>query len=135
MKHQSSTSTEHTEKPRYPAWCSSYDTLLMGCKKLIGQPLKNHHGQPIGSLLSIMLDLQTGKISYAVLAYPASPLESPRLFAIPWHALVLDPDQQGFSIDVEQYELQKQRGFDPDAWPEEADAAWQRKIDGFYSSN
>ncbi|MFN6263697.1 MAG: PRC-barrel domain-containing protein, partial [Chromatiaceae bacterium] len=70
----------------YPVNADNPDTLLLGCKKLVGQRLKNHRGEVLGTLDSIVLDLKTGRISYAVLAYPSSFVAPPRLFALPWHA-------------------------------------------------
>ncbi len=119
----------------YPVNADNPDTLLLGCKKLVGQRLKNHRGEVLGTLDSIVLDLKTGRISYAVLAYPSSFVAPPRLFALPWHALVLDDDQRHFSVEAEHTELQRQAGFDRALWPAMADPQWQRKVDGFYSSD
>lgn len=111
------------------------DCLLMKCRTLLGQALFNHHGEAIGMLSNIVLDLHTGRISYAVLAFPISLGCPARLFAVPWHALVRSGDQQHFVVEVECSELQRLSGFDPLLWPACADPAWQRKVDGFYSSN
>lgn len=119
----------------FPTCHDGPETLLLGCKKLVGQRLKNHHGEVLGTLSSIVIDLKTGRISYAVLAYPHSFVAPPRLFAVPWHALVLDPDRRGFSVEAELNELEQQAGFDRALWPAGADPAWQRKVDGFYSSD
>jgi hypothetical protein len=119
----------------FPLCQSGPDTLLLGCKKLMGQQLKNHHGAVLGTLNSIVIDLKTGRISYAVLAYPHSFILPPRLFAVPWHALVLDADRCSFSIEAEHNDLKNQPGFDRSLWPASADPAWQRKVDGFYSSD
>lgn len=118
-----------------PVNADNPDTLLLGCKKLVGQRLKNHRGEVLGTLDSIVLDLKTGRISYAVLAYPSSFVAPPRLFALPWHALVLDDDQHHFSVEAEHSELQRQPGFDRALWPAMADPQWQRKVNGFYSSD
>ena len=69
------------------------DCLLMKCRTLLGQTLFNHHGEAIGMLSNIVLDLHTGRISYAVLAFPISLGCPARLFAVPWHALVRSGDQ------------------------------------------
>lgn len=119
----------------FPSCQDGPDTLLFGCKKLVGQRLKNHHGEVLGTISNIVIDLKTGRISYAVLAYSHSFVASPRLFAVPWHALVMDPDRRGFTVEVEHEELQRKSGFDRGLWPTCADPAWQRKVDGFYSSN
>jgi hypothetical protein len=111
------------------------DCLLLKCGSLLGQTLFNHHAEPIGMLSNIVLDLGTGRISYAVLAFPISFGCPARLFALPWHALVRSADQQHFVVEVERSELQRLSGFDPCLWPAHADPVWQRKIDGFCSSN
>lgn len=111
------------------------DTLLLPCSKVLGQRLKNHHGEVVGRLCSLVLDLKTGRICYGVLAYAVPFHRVPRLFAVPWHALILEPEQHSFTLEVEISELKRLPGFDPKLWPGSADPVWQRKIDGFYSSN
>lgn len=111
------------------------EILLLGCKKLVGRKLKNHRGELLGFLNSIVVDLKTGRISYVVLTHPVSFVLPPKLFAIPWHALVLEPDETTFSIEVERPELRHKAGFDPAVWPAGPDPSWQRKVDGFYCSD
>ncbi len=111
------------------------DTLLLPCSKMLGQRLKNHHGEVVGRLCSLVIDLKTGRICYGVLAYVVPFHIVPRLFAVPWHALILDANSQSFEVEVEISELKRLPGFDPGLWPGSADPVWQRKIDGFYSSN
>lgn len=122
-------------QPQHALLPDDPDTLLLPCNKVLGQRLKNHHGEVIGRLCSIVLDLKTGRISYGVLAYALSFGSQPRLFAMPWHALVLDHNGKSFSVEVEISDLKRLPGFDPKFWPGEADPSWQRKINGFYSSN
>jgi hypothetical protein len=105
----------------FPTCDDGPDTLLLGCKKLVGQRLKNHHGAVLGTISSIVIDLKTGRISYAVLACAHAFVEPPRLFAVPWHALVLDADRSGFSVEAELSELQRQSGCDRNLWPASAD--------------
>ncbi|MBU2224376.1 MAG: PRC-barrel domain-containing protein [Gammaproteobacteria bacterium] len=109
--------------------------MLIGCNHMVGQRLVNHIGEVLGTLHSIVLDVQTGNISYAVLAYPLSTVRRPRLFAVPWQALNFDPEHQDFSIEAEHQQLQQQTGFNRSLWPACADPQWQHKVDSFYQGH
>ncbi len=108
--------------------------MLIGCNKLLGQSLMNHTGEVLGTLDSIVLDLQTGQIRYVVLAYPLLTRARSRLFAVPWSALIFDPEYLDFSIEAEHQQLLHQAGFSRALWPACADPLWQRKVDSFYHS-
>ena len=108
---------------------------LMGANTLLGNNVVNHKEESLGDIKEIMLEVENGKVGYAVLSFSTYLGLSEKLFAVPWHALVRSGDQQHFVVEVERSELQRLSGFDPLLWPACADPAWQRKVDGFYSSN
>jgi sporulation protein YlmC with PRC-barrel domain len=63
---------------------------LMGADTLIGNDVYNTADESLGTIKELMIDMSSGKISYAVLSYGGFLGMGDRLFAVPWQALRLD---------------------------------------------
>ncbi len=70
-----------------------------------------------------MIDMQSGRISYAVLSFGGFLGMGDRLFAVPWQALKLDTENKRFTLNVSKEQLKNAPGFDKDHWPTMADRA------------
>jgi hypothetical protein len=57
---------------------------LMGADTLIGNDVYNTAEESLGSIKELMIDMSSGKISYAVLSYGGFLGMGDRLFAVPW---------------------------------------------------
>jgi hypothetical protein len=68
-----------------------------------------------------MVDINSGRIAYAVLSFGGVLKVGNKLFAIPWQALRLDAAKKQFILDVDKSVLEKAQGFDKDNWPDMAD--------------
>jgi sporulation protein YlmC with PRC-barrel domain len=97
---------------------------IMGANSLIGNDVYNNEEEDLGDIKEIMLDMATGKVAYAVLAYGGVMGLGEKLFAVPWGALTLDTVNERFILDVEKAQLDVSPGFDSDNWPDRADPAW-----------
>lgn len=101
---------------------------VMGAQTLIGNDVYNHKGEDIGEIKEIMLDMQSGKISYAVLSFGGFLGLGEKLFAAPWTALTLDTINKRFVLNVEKERLVEAPGFNKEQWPDVADQSWSKKI-------
>ena len=63
---------------------------LMGADTLMGNDVYNHKDEDLGDIKEIMLDMRTGRVSYAVLSFGGFLGMGEKLFAVPWNALTLD---------------------------------------------
>jgi sporulation protein YlmC with PRC-barrel domain len=106
----------------------------MGADTLIGTDVYNHKDEDLGDIEEIMLDMRTGRVSYAVLSFGGFLGMGEKLFAVPWNALTLDPKNQRFVLTVEKERLKQAPGFDKDKWPNMADQVWAEKIDAYYGT-
>ncbi len=97
---------------------------LMGASSLIGNDVYNHQDEDLGDIKEIMLDMEGGKIAYAVLSYGGILGVGEKLFAVPWEALTLDTENERFILNVEKAKLDVAPGFDADNWPDRPDSAW-----------
>jgi len=107
---------------------------LMGADTLIGNDVYNHNEEDLGDIKEIMLDVRSGRVSYAVLSFGGFLGMGEKLFAVPWNALKLDTVNKRFVLNVEKERLENAPGFDKDNWPNMADESWATEIHSFYGT-
>ena len=107
---------------------------LMGANTLIGDDVYNHKDEDLGDIKEIMLDVNSGRIAYAVLSFGGFLGIADKLFAVPWSALKLDTANKRFLLNVEKKSLESAPGFDKDDWPDMADPTWQNTINSYYGT-
>lgn len=107
---------------------------LMGADTLIGNNVFNAAGENLGDIKEIMLDMRSGKVSYAVLSFGGFLGMGEKLFAVPWDALKLDTEEKRFVLNVDKAKLESAPGFDRNHWPDMADTTWQSSIRSYYGS-
>ena len=98
--------------------------LVLSASTLKGDNVVNHLGEDLGKIEEIMLDLDHGRIAYAVLSFGGFLGMGDKLFAIPWQAFAVDTAQKRLILNAKRELLEKATGFDKDKWPNMADPAW-----------
>jgi sporulation protein YlmC with PRC-barrel domain len=107
---------------------------LMGSDTLIGESVVNTEGLSLGDIKEIMLDMRTGQVAYAVLAFGGFFGLGEKLFAVPWQAMRLDTVNKCFVLDVDKERLKSAPGFNSHSWPDMTDVAWVKQIHSFYGT-
>ncbi|MED5618999.1 PRC-barrel domain-containing protein [Ideonella sp. BN130291] len=105
---------------------------LMTASTLTGDKVINRSGDTLGELEEIMIDVPRGRVAYAVMSAGGVLGVGQKLFAIPWHALVLDTDRRCFILDAGAERFKDAPGFDKEHWPEQADEQWHRDLHAYY---
>lgn len=105
---------------------------LMGADTLLGNDVYNQSEESLGTIKEFMIDMQTGRIRYAVLSFGGFLGMGDRLFAVPWQALHLDTANKRFTLNVDKDRLKNAPGFDKDHWPTMADTSWAHGVHTFY---
>lgn len=108
---------------------------LMGADTLIGDSVVNGAEENLGDIKEIMIDMHTGQVAYAVLAFGGFLGMGEKLFAVPWQALHLDTLNKRFVLNIDEERLKNAPGFNPDAWPDMNDIAWAKQIHTFYGTD
>jgi len=106
--------------------------LVLSASTLIGGEVTNHQGEDLGHIKELMIDVNTGQLAYAVVSYGGVMGFRDKLFAVPWSALRLNPQEKMFLLDVSKKRLEEAPGFDKDHWPDMADNHWSDAIDRYY---
>ena len=107
---------------------------LMGADTLSGNDVYNQKDEDLGDIKEIMLNMRTGRISYAVLSYGGFLGMGEKLFAVPWEALKLDTENKRFVLNVEKDRIESAPGFDKNNWPNMSDPAWADGLHTFYGT-
>jgi len=129
----------YAERDKYGMYKATDSTgpgpSLMGADTLLGEKVVNAYDVDLGEIKEIMLDMQTGQVAYAVLAFGGFMGMGEKLFAVPWQALHLDTANKRFVLDVDKDRLKTAPGFNKDAWPDMADMQWANSIHAFYGTD
>ena len=107
---------------------------VLSASTLNGDDVYNPKGEKLGSIKELMLDIENGKVCYAVLAFGGFLSLGEKLFAVPWSALTVDTNNKRFVMDADEERLKKAPGFDADKWPNMADSTWEKSVHAFYGT-
>ena len=110
------------------------NSRVLSASTVNGDEVYDPKGEKLGSIKEIMLDIENGKISYAVLSFGGFLSLGEKLFAVPWSALTIDRENKRFVMDTNEERLKAAPGFDSDNWPNMADATWEKTIHAYYGT-
>jgi len=105
---------------------------MLSATTMIGNGIKNLEGEDLGKLEELMMDLNTGRIAYAVISFGGVLGIGNKLFAVPWEALRLDTNDHKFLLDVDKDTLEGAPGFNKDNWPIEPTHEWLVNVYSYY---
>jgi len=107
---------------------------VLSASTITGDKVRNAAGEDLGEIKELMIDLNRGRIAYAVLSFGGFLGMGDKLFAIPWSALSIKPDEHEFVLNVDKNVLEQAPGFDKDHWPDFANTEWATNLHSYYGS-
>jgi sporulation protein YlmC with PRC-barrel domain len=105
---------------------------VLSAGTLCSDPVVSRTGESLGKVEELMIDLENGRVAYAVLSFGGFLGVGDKLFAIPFDALELDPENKRFVLDVPREKLEKAPGFDKSHWPDFADRRFGSDVHRYY---
>ena len=105
---------------------------ILSASTITGDPVVNKRGEDLGKIEDIMLDLDAGRVAYAVLSFGGFMGMGDKLFAIPWPALQIDAANKRVVLDTPKERLKAAPGFDKSHWPNMADREWGETVYSHY---
>ena len=106
--------------------------LVLSASSLKGDNVVNHQGEDLGKIEEIMIDLDRGRIAFAVLSFGGFLGMGDKLFAIPWQAFSVDMTKKRMVLNADKALLEKAPGFDKNNWPDMADLSLGSTLYGYY---
>jgi sporulation protein YlmC with PRC-barrel domain len=73
---------------------------IVGAEGLLGSIVVDSHGQRVGELLDILVDMHAGRVAYGVVVLDRAPDWSERLIAVPWNTMHVQGDGEGMAINA-----------------------------------
>lgn len=82
---------------------------VVAAESLEGEKVVDAHGEDLGTIEDLMIDVERGTIACAVVAcsFPGGD----QLVAVPWNALTRDPGRRCFVLDAEREQLARDNRF------------------------
>jgi sporulation protein YlmC with PRC-barrel domain len=105
---------------------------VLPATKIIGAGVRNPVGEDLGKVEELMIDLEGGRITYAILSFGGFLGLGDKLFAIPWQALTLAADEGVYVLNVDRAVLEQAPGFDRKHWPDMSEPTFQTTVYGHY---
>jgi len=108
---------------------------------VIGLYVKNNKHEDLGKIDDLVIDMKTGEVRYAAIAYGGVAGIGSKLFAVPWQKLTFmfgEPNKANsrhFMLDVSKEQFENSPGFDSSHWPNVADPQWSASVDKHYNFN
>src|SRR5262245_34978313 len=102
---------------------------------IIGLAVKNDKHEDLGKIDDLVIDMKTGEVRYAAIAYGGVAGIGSKLFAVPWQKMTFmfgEPNKASsrhFMFDVSKEQFENSPGFDSSHWPNVADPQWGASID------
>jgi len=107
---------------------------VLSASTVTSDSIVNSRGEDLGTIEDIMLDIDDGRIAYAVVSFGGFLGIGDKLFAVPWNSLHVDADNHRFILDIPKEKLENAPGFDKSNWPDFADRSLGREIHKFYGT-
>jgi sporulation protein YlmC with PRC-barrel domain len=101
-------------------------------KIVIGMSVKNSQGEALGKIHDLVLNFDNGDIAYVVISSGGLLGMGDTLHAVPWKALSLNSQADGFILNIDQTAWKNAPSFKENDWPEVADREWNRQLESYY---
>lgn len=97
--------------------------------QLIGKDVRNAKNEDLGDIQDLVIDMDTGRVHYAVLSFGGVLGMGDKLFAYPLKAFRPAPDKDELVLNVDQAQLKNAEGFEKSRWPNWNDAEYRGRVE------
>lgn len=104
----------------------------LSASTITGDNVRNLDGDNLGHIEELVIDIDSGRVNYAVLSSGGFLGVGDKLFAIPWDLLTVDTDNKEVVLDLSKETLENAPGFDKDSWPDIHDRSWVGDVYRYY---
>ncbi len=94
------------------------------CSRLIGTRVENPQGDKLGRIDDVVVDFDTGRVSYCVLSVEKGIWTTPKYLAVPLAAFKPGADGSTLILNADKDKVAQAKGFDRESWPSVTNPAW-----------
>jgi len=103
-------------------------------EKIIGSKVINGKGETLGKIEDLVVDIDTGRIVYAVLDSGGFWGIGDKLFPVPWKSLAALPSEGIFFLNRSKEQMQKAPAFEKKNLPDMGDMSWGANVFKYYGA-
>ena len=103
-------------------------------EKIIGSKVINLKGETLGKIENLVVDIDTGRIVYAVLEAGGFLGIGEKLFPVPWKSLAALPSEGIFFLNQSKEQMKKAPAFDKKNLPNMGDMRWGGNVFKYYGA-
>ena len=103
-------------------------------EKIIGSKVINLKGETLGKIENLVVDIDTGRIVYAVLESGGFLGIGDKLFPVPWESLAALPSEGIFFLNQSKEQMEKAPAFDKKNLPNMGDMRWGANVFKYYGA-
>ena len=111
--------------------------VVVRAKSIAGMAVKGPVNEDLGKVEDVVIDMETGLVRYAAIAFGGFLGVGDKLFAVPFRALHVKQDANSktshFVLNIDKQTLEKAKGFDKDAWPDFANPRFAEENDRYFA--
>jgi sporulation protein YlmC with PRC-barrel domain len=108
------------------------DAVLLRSQALFEYRVKSPQGEDLGKIEEVIIDMEVGRVAYAVLSFGGFLGLGNKWVPVPWDAVVLRPAEKVLLLNIDKDKLQKAPNFEGTTLPELANRQWGAVIHTYY---
>jgi sporulation protein YlmC with PRC-barrel domain len=101
--------------------------------EIVGVKVKNAENENLGEIAEVVIEKQSGKVSYLVLDFGGFLGFGNKFFAIPWNRFLYNNKEDCFILNIDKQHLKDAPGFDKDHWPNFSAPEYITTITSYYT--
>lgn len=113
-----------TLAPGQPTIAPGQPLRVNKCTQLVGTQVENPQGQTLGTVKDVVVDFNTGRVSYCVLGIDRGAFQTPKYLAVPLTAMRPSANGTELILNADREKLAEAQGFDRNNWPSVSNPAW-----------
>jgi sporulation protein YlmC with PRC-barrel domain len=110
----------------------SQDATLLRSKTLFDYRVKSPQGEDLGKIEEVMIDMEMGRVAYAVLSFGGLLGLGSKWVPVPWDAVALQPAEKVLVLKVEKEKIEKAPNFESATLPDLTNRQWGAVIHTYY---
>ena len=105
---------------------------MIAASKVNGTKVYNAAGESLGSVYDLMLDKQSGRVSYAIMSFGGFLGIGEKYHPLPWSELTYNTAQDGYVANLDKRILENAPSFGTADVPDWSSATYRTGIDDYY---
>jgi sporulation protein YlmC with PRC-barrel domain len=115
-----------------PPSASLPEATLLRSSFLFSYQVRSPQGEDLGKIEEIIIDMELGRVAYAMLSFGGFLGLGNKWVPVPWDALVLQADKKVLVLKIDKEKIQKAPNFEPTTLPDLANRQWGAVIHTYY---